>query len=74
MSYRVIQTVAAFRYPAGKVWGPYTCEDFAQDQLAKIRRYDGDGVIEEGEFGAPAVALRPVDVGGPSAARELEYA
>jgi hypothetical protein len=72
--WRVVQTVEAFRYPVGKVWGPYLDEPDAHERVSLLRRHNGDGVIEDGEFGAPVTALRPVDVGGPSAARELEYA
>jgi hypothetical protein len=46
----------------------------AEQRVGTLRAFGGDGDIEEGEFGAPAVALRPVDVGGPSAAKELAHA
>lgn len=69
--FRVIQTVSAFEYPEGKEWGPYTEKGDAEQRVATLRSFRGDGVIEEGEFGAPAVMREPVDVGGPSMAREL---
>lgn len=71
MSYRVVQTVAAFEYPAGKVWGPYTEDVDAQQRLATLRSFKGDGVVEDGEFGAPCAMREPVDAGGPSMAKEL---
>lgn len=74
MSYRVIQTVEAFRYPVGKVWGPYTEKPDADERVKTLRSFHGDGVIEEGEFGTPAVAVRPDVDGAPSAAKELAYA
>lgn len=51
--FRVVQTVSAFRYPEGKVWGPYVDECDAQQRVATLRSVGGDGVIEDGEFGAP---------------------
>ncbi|MFJ6636613.1 hypothetical protein ACIQMR_35395 [Streptomyces sp. NPDC091376] len=62
--YRVVQTKEAFRYPEGTTWGPYLEEVDAQERLASIRRHEGDGVIESGEFGAPC-GLTHVDAGGP---------
>lgn len=70
--YRVRQTVPAFRYPVGKVWGPYVERCDAEERVGTLRKFDGDGVIEEGEFGTPAVALRPVDVVGE--AKDLVHA
>lgn len=61
--FRVVQTVSAFRYPEGKVWGPYADEVDAQQRVATLRSFDGDGVIESGEFGAPC-GMRLVDAGG----------
>jgi hypothetical protein len=72
--WRVVQTKEAFRYSAGKVWGPYLEKIDAEQRVGTLRDYGGDGVIEDGEFGSPVLSRRPVDVGGPSAARELEYA
>lgn len=72
--YRVIQTVEAFEYPAGKVWGPYTAEVDAQQRLATLRSFKGDGVIEDGEFGAPCFSREPADAGGPSMGKELAHA
>lgn len=71
MSYRVIQTVEAFEYPVGKVWGPYVAKCDADERVKTLRSLDGDGVIEDGEFGAPCAMREPADVGGPSMAREL---
>lgn len=62
--FRVVQTKNAFQYPEGKVWGPYLEELDAQDRLSLLREFDGDGVIENGEFGAPC-GLQLVDAGGP---------
>ncbi|WP_282203927.1 hypothetical protein [Kitasatospora fiedleri] len=62
--YRVVQTVEAFRYPVGKVWGPYLEEVDAQQRLATLKNFGGDGVIESGEFGT-GVALELVGAGGP---------
>lgn len=61
--YRVVQTAEAFRYPEGKVWGPYVEQIDANDRVAILREFGGDGVIESGEFGAPC-GLRLVDAGG----------
>lgn len=54
--YRVIQTVEAFRYPAGKVWGPYLERLDAEQRIETLRERGGDGVIEYGDFGQPCVA------------------
>ncbi|MGI5404170.1 hypothetical protein ACQEVG_32910 [Streptomyces sp. CA-135486] len=62
--FRVVQTKEAFRYPEGKVWGPYVEELDAQERLALLREFKGDGVIENGEFGTPC-RMRLVDAGGP---------
>ncbi len=61
--FRVVQTVSAFRYPEGKIWGPYADRIDASDRVALLREFGGDGVIESGEFGAPC-GLRLVDAGG----------
>lgn len=71
MAYQVIQTVAAFEYPVGKSWGPYEELPDAEQRVGTLRSFKGDGVIEEGEFGAPCAMREPADVGGPSMAREL---
>lgn len=71
MSYRVIQTVDAFEYPIGKSWGPYVEKADAEQRVGTLRSFKGDGVIEDGEFGAPCAIREPADVGGPSMAREL---
>ncbi|GGX26708.1 hypothetical protein [Streptomyces chryseus] len=62
--FRVVQTVPAFRYPAGKIWGPYVEEVDAQQRLGTLREFKGDGVIESGEFGAPC-GMHLVGAGGP---------
>lgn len=61
--FRVVQTVSAFQYPEGKVWGPYEEKGDADERVATLRSFRGDGVIEEGEFGAPC-GLNLVGVGG----------
>lgn len=61
--FRVVQTREAFAYPEGKVWGPYTEELDAQERVKTLRSFDGDGVIESGEFGTPC-GLNLVDAGG----------
>jgi hypothetical protein len=61
--FRVVQTVEAFRYPVGKVWGPYEEKADADERVATLRSFRGDGVIEEGEFGTPC-GLRLVDADG----------
>jgi hypothetical protein len=61
--FRVVQTREAFAYPEGKVWGPYTEQLDANDRVALLREFGGDGVIESGEFGAPC-GLNLVDAGG----------
>lgn len=63
-TYRVVQTVPAFEYEPGKIWGPYVDELDAHDRVALLREFKGDGVIESGEFGAPC-GIRTVDAGGP---------
>lgn len=60
--FRVVQTCEAFAYPVGKVWGPYVEEIDAQERVKTLRSFDGDGVIESGEFGTPCRVL--VDAGG----------
>ncbi|OKI19275.1 hypothetical protein [Streptomyces sp. CB03911] len=62
--YLVRQTKKAFRYPEGKIWGPYLEEVDAQQRLATLRSFGGAGVIEAGEFGT-GVALELVGAGGP---------
>lgn len=65
MSFRVVQTVSAFRYPEGKVWGPYIEETDAQERLATLKDFGGDGVIEHGEFGTPCGVVLAGSDGGP---------
>ncbi|MDX2575936.1 hypothetical protein PV332_10630 [Streptomyces scabiei] len=60
--FRVVQTVSAFKYPEGKLWGPYVEQIDANDRVALLREFGGDGVIESGEFGAPC-GLARVDAG-----------
>lgn len=74
MAWRVIQTKEAVKYPVGKEWGPYTELCDAEGRVNTLRSFRGDGVIEEGEFGEPAMMRRPVGVGGPSAAKEMAHA
>lgn len=61
--FRVVQTREAFAYAEGKLWGPYDEQLDANDRVALLREFGGDGVIESGEFGAPC-GLRLVDAGG----------
>jgi hypothetical protein len=61
--FRVVQTREAFAYPEGKIWGPYVEQLDANDRVALLREFGGDGVIEDGEFGIPC-GLRLVDAGG----------
>lgn len=65
MTYRVVQTVETFKYPAGKAWGPYLERCDADQRVATLRSFKGDGVIEDGEFGAPCAVREPVNAGGP---------
>lgn len=67
MSFRVVQTVPAFRYPEGKVWGPYAEKVDAELRVKTLREFKGDGVIEHGEFGEPA-GMKLVTAGGPGGA------
>ncbi|MDH6625776.1 hypothetical protein M2271_003587 [Streptomyces sp. LBL] len=60
--FRVVQTREAFAYSEGKVWGPYVEEVDAQERVKTLRSFDGDGVIESGEFGTPCRIL--VNAGG----------
>lgn len=59
-SFRVVQTLAAFEYPAGKVWGPYAERMDAEARVKTLREFRGDGVIERGDFGTPCGMRRPV--------------
>lgn len=63
--FRVIQTKDAFRYPEGTVWGPYLEEVDAQQRVATLKSVAGDGVIEQGEFGAPCGLVLVGSDGGP---------
>lgn len=47
MSYNVIQTTDTFRYPAGKVWGPYSERIDAETRVAVLKYFKGDGRIEK---------------------------
>ncbi|MFB7114080.1 hypothetical protein [Streptomyces sp. NPDC056291] len=62
--FRVVQTVSAFLYPEGKIWGPYAEEVDAQERVKTLRSFDGDGVIESGEFGTPCGILVGAGGGG----------
>lgn len=62
--FRVVQTAEAFRYPKGKIWGPYVEQLDANDRVALLREFGGDGVIESGEFGAPCGILVSAGDGG----------
>lgn len=63
--FRVRQTVSAFRYPVGKIWGPYEEKCDAEQRVGTLRSFDGDGDIEDGEFGDPC-GIHLVDAGpGP---------
>jgi hypothetical protein len=45
MPLMVRQTKEAFRYPAGKEWGPYTLRDAARARVSALRKVGGDGQI-----------------------------
>lgn len=62
--FRVVQTMSAFQYPEGKIWGPYVEELDAQERVKTLRSFDGDGVIESGEFGTPCGLLVSAGGGG----------
>ncbi|WP_425837437.1 hypothetical protein [Streptomyces fractus] len=63
MTFRVVQTAEAFRYPVGKTWGPYAEELDASERVHLLREFGGDGVIESGEFGATC-GMNLVGAGG----------
>jgi hypothetical protein len=65
-TFRVVQTVEAFRYPVGKIWGPYAERIDAEERIATLRKHKGDGVIEFGDFGTPCAQAVPVPDGGLS--------
>lgn len=62
--FRVVQTREAFEYPEGKIWGPYAEQLDANDRVALLREFGGDGVIEDGEFGSPCGILVSAGGGG----------
>ena len=45
MAFIVRQTQEAFRYPPGKVWGPYSAMGDAIARKAKLQNKGGDGKI-----------------------------
>lgn len=57
--FRVVQTVAAFKYPKGKIWGPYTTQEHAEQRVATLEAFQGAGLIDEGDFGPACAAVRP---------------
>lgn len=59
MNYRVVQTVEAFKYPKGTIWGPYTKKEDAAKRVETLESFKGCGLIDEGEFGDPCSAVRP---------------
>ncbi|MDX3550997.1 hypothetical protein PV729_04290 [Streptomyces europaeiscabiei] len=56
MTLMVRQTKPAFRYPAGKEWGPYTLRDSARARVTALRKAGGDGQIVYGQ--EPACEMR----------------
>lgn len=61
--FRVIQSVEAFRYSEGKIWGPYVDRVDAEQRVGTLREFKGDGEIEAGEFGTPC-GMTLVGAGG----------
>lgn len=57
--YRVIQTVAGFEYPLGKIWGPYIDRADAERRVETLESFKCVGLIQEGDFGPACVAVRP---------------
>jgi hypothetical protein len=57
--YRVVQTVAAFGYPKGKIWGPYIERKDAEARVELLEAKGGAGLIDEGDFGPACAAVRP---------------
>lgn len=72
--FRVIQTVEAFRYPVGKAWGPYAEKVDAEQRIATLRKFQGDGVIEEGDFGSPCAIAEIRPSGSPSTTKTPQEA
>lgn len=58
-TFRVVQTVAAFKYPKGKIWGPYADIEDAEKRVETLEHFKGAGLIDEGDFGPPCTAVRP---------------
>lgn len=57
--FRVVQTVAAFGYPKGKVWGTYIAKKDAEKRVEILESVNGCGLIDEGDFGPACAAVRP---------------
>jgi hypothetical protein len=57
--FRVVQTVAAFKYPKGKVWGPYIAKEDAERRVKTLESVGGSGLVDEGDFGPACAAVRP---------------
>ncbi|MFJ9616696.1 hypothetical protein [Streptomyces noursei] len=55
---RVVQTIGAFGYPEGTVWGPYTHLCDALERIQLLRRYKGDGKMQAGDW-EPCGMTRP---------------
>lgn len=58
MAFIVRQTKEAFRYPAGKEWGPYALTRDAAERKALLQRKGGDGKIVY-SHGEPCAIRRP---------------
>lgn len=57
--FRVVQTVAAFGYPKGKIWGPYIEDKDALKRVETLESVGGSGLVDEGDFGPACAAVRP---------------
>ncbi|MET9816925.1 hypothetical protein [Streptomyces sp. NPDC006355] len=58
-TFRVVQTVPAFGYPKGKIWGPYIEREDAEKRVELLEEKGGSGLIDEGDFGPACAAVRP---------------
>lgn len=57
--FRVVQTVEAFKYPKGMIWGPYISKEDAEKRVELLESVGGAGLIDEGDFGPACAAVRP---------------
>jgi hypothetical protein len=63
-NFRVVQTVAAFGYPKGMIWGPYIEREQAEKRVELLESKGGAGLIDEGDFGPACAAVRPAHENG----------